>query len=92
MLSGLLVSRGVKLDRIRVTFDDAEYSALLKLADRELRGVSDQARHIVRQELERLGLLALVLPPVTDDATAPLESAPAVRRQPHATERPEASQ
>jgi len=91
VLSGLFVSRGVKLDRIRVTFDDAEYSALLKLADRELRGVSDQARHIVRQELERLGLLDLVLLPVTDDANAPLESPAAVRRTPQATERPGAS-
>lgn len=45
------------LGRLRVTLDDAEYSALLKLSDRELRGVPDQARHIVRRELERLGYL-----------------------------------
>ena len=55
------------LGRLRVTLDDAEYSALLKLADRELRGVPDQARHIVRRELERLGYL---------EATTTKEAAP----------------
>ncbi len=57
------------LGRLRVTLDDAEYSALLKLADREMRGVPDQARHIVRRELERLGYLEAN--PTQEAATCP---------------------
>lgn len=54
------------LERVRILLDNAEYSAILKLADRELRGVSDQARHIVRRELERLGYLETT--PATPEA------------------------
>lgn len=45
------------MERLKVTLEDSEYSALLRLAEEELRGVSDQARHIVRRELAKLGLL-----------------------------------
>lgn len=39
--------------RIEVTFEQNEYSALLKMADEELRNPSDQLRHIFRVEMER---------------------------------------
>ncbi|MEL7658399.1 MAG: hypothetical protein AAGU75_21110 [Bacillota bacterium] len=39
--------------RIEVTFEQYEYSALLKMADEELRNPSDQLRHIFRLEMDR---------------------------------------
>ena len=45
------------MQRVKLSLEDTEYSALSRMADKELRGVSDQARHIVRRELERQGLL-----------------------------------
>lgn len=52
------------LNRIKLTLEQPEYSALLELATRELRGPDEQAHHIVRQELERRGLLS------TDDSVS----------------------
>ncbi len=57
------------MERVKVTLEDSEYSALLRLAERELRGVSDQARHIVRSELARQGLLKTAAPPEAVDAS-----------------------
>jgi hypothetical protein len=45
------------VNRIKLTFEQDEYSALLKLAMAELRNPADEARHIVRLELSRRGLL-----------------------------------
>lgn len=46
------------MERIKVTLDEAEFSALVQLSERELRPVSEQVRAIVRQRLRRTGLLA----------------------------------
>ncbi len=43
--------------RLKVPLEQAEYSALLKVAIDDLRSPTDQVRHILRQELERRGLL-----------------------------------
>jgi len=43
--------------RIFVPLDGPERSGLAKLAEQELRDPRDQARHIIRCELERRGLL-----------------------------------
>lgn len=48
--------------RITVSLERCERAALMKLADIELRNPADQLRHILRQELERRGLL----PPTGD--------------------------
>jgi hypothetical protein len=45
------------MERIRVELDSSEYRGLAKLAERELRAVPAQARHLLRQALERDGLL-----------------------------------
>jgi hypothetical protein len=44
-------------NRLTVTLEQSEYSALLKVAVAELRNPSDQLRYILRRELERLGLI-----------------------------------
>ena len=43
--------------RITVPLPQKEYSALLELAIAELRNPPNQLRHILRQELQRRGLL-----------------------------------
>ena len=45
--------------RITITLEQDEYSALLELAIQEMRNVSDQARFIIRSELERQGQLPI---------------------------------
>jgi len=44
------------VNRITVTLEQAEYSALLTLAIKELRGPADHLRHILRVELQNHGL------------------------------------
>ena len=44
-------------NRLNLTLDQAEYSALLKVALAELRSPVDQAHHMLRQELIRRGML-----------------------------------
>jgi hypothetical protein len=44
--------------RLKLPLEQAEFSALVKVAGVEMRSPSDQARFILRQELERRGLLA----------------------------------
>jgi hypothetical protein len=46
------------VNRIKLVLDQDEYSALLKVAISELRNPADQARHILRQDLLRRGLLS----------------------------------
>ncbi len=43
--------------RLRLALDNDEFAALLRLAEQELRGPVEEVRFILRQELERLGLL-----------------------------------
>lgn len=43
--------------RITIPLEQAEKSALLKLAMAELREPREQIRYILRRELERLGLI-----------------------------------
>jgi hypothetical protein len=53
------------MERIRVVLDAAEYRGLAQLAEQELRAVPDQARHLLRQALQRSGLLPPGNEPVT---------------------------
>ena len=43
--------------RLKLTLEQPEYSALLKVATNELRNPVDQARFIIRKDLERRGFL-----------------------------------
>jgi hypothetical protein len=45
--------------RLKLPLEQEEFSALLKVADKELRNPTDQARFILRQELARRGLLLI---------------------------------
>lgn len=49
--------------RLKLPLEQAEYTALLKVAGDELRNPIDQARFILRQELERRGLLPQIESP-----------------------------
>jgi hypothetical protein len=44
--------------RLKIPLEQKEYSALLELGAQELRDPVNQARFIIRRELERAGLLA----------------------------------
>jgi hypothetical protein len=43
--------------RLKLMLNRQEYSALYRAAREELRSPADEARHIVRRELEKRGLL-----------------------------------
>lgn len=45
------------MERIRIELSPAEYDSLARFAERELRPLPDQVRHLVRQALRRRGLL-----------------------------------
>lgn len=45
------------LNRLKILLEQPEYSALIHLAEKELRTPADQARLIVRLDLIRRGLL-----------------------------------
>jgi hypothetical protein len=45
------------VDRVKVDLEPAEYCGLAALAERELRPLSGQLRHLLREELKRRGLL-----------------------------------
>lgn len=47
------------VERLKLTLEQSEYAALLKLVLAEVRNPADQARHILRQELARCGLLVI---------------------------------
>jgi hypothetical protein len=55
------------VSRVTVTLNSAEREALVKLAVAEMRTPRDQARRILRLELEQRGLL---LPPIARDQAA----------------------
>ena len=63
---------GTMVTRLKLVLEQAEYSALLKMASKELRDPADQVRHVLRAELERHGLL-----PVNADATMRCDAAAA---------------
>ncbi len=42
---------------IKITLEQVEYSALGRMAINELRAIPEEARFIIRKELERRGLL-----------------------------------
>lgn len=50
--------------RLKLVLEQDEYSALMESALADLRNPSDQARFILRQELERLGLLNVKRVPI----------------------------
>ena len=58
------------VNRIKLVLEQDEYSALLAVARSELRNPADQARHILRQDLLRRGLLSGDTPSVTTPTTA----------------------
>ena len=63
MVQSFLLHRGdIEMDNTRITIsmEQRERAALMKLARSELREPRDQARYIIRRELERLGLLSTV--------------------------------
>jgi len=49
---------GCRMTRLICYLTDGEWDSLQRMADQELRSARDQARHIIRRELERAGLLA----------------------------------
>ena len=54
------------LRKIVISLDGAERSALAHLAEQELRTPRDQARFVLRRELERLGFLSAEYQPATE--------------------------
>ena len=54
------------MERIRLDFDAAEFEALSRLAERHLRPIPNEARHLVREALRHAGLLQ----PPADRASA----------------------
>jgi hypothetical protein len=60
--------------RLKLTLNQEEYSALMRNALADLRDPSDQARHILRQELFRRGWFSPLKPtesPAVDAALNP---------------------
>jgi hypothetical protein len=58
------------VEYVRSPFEPAEYEALSRLAERDLRPVPNEVRHIVREALKQAGLFT----PATADKTAPAEA------------------
>jgi len=65
------------LNSLKILLEQPEYSALIRLSEREMRTPADQVRLILRQELVRRGLLQDTLPnlsqpkggSITDEST-----------------------
>ena len=53
----------------KISLEQSEYSALGKLALEDLRAIPEQARFIIRQELERRGMLSLDTQPTQEGRT-----------------------
>ena len=51
------------MQRVRLEHDPDEYGGLVRLSVREMRPIADQARYIVRRELEAAGLIRAVALP-----------------------------
>lgn len=45
------------MERLRLSITATEYEALVRLAERELRPIPDQARAVLRERLQETGLL-----------------------------------
>jgi hypothetical protein len=45
------------VESVKVRFDSAEYQALVRSCDTDMRPVDDQVRYVVVRELRRRGLL-----------------------------------
>lgn len=45
------------MERVRLDFDSSEFEALSMLAERNLRPIPNEARHLVRLALQDAGLL-----------------------------------
>ena len=71
--------RGGTVERLKLDLDPAEYTALSRLAERDLRPVPQQARHLVREALRGAGLLGTA----ADDRSA----TPTISREPEAVAR-----
>lgn len=56
------------LNRLKILLEQPEYSALIHLAEKELRTPADQARLIVRLDLIQRGLL-----PENENQTTPIQ-------------------
>jgi hypothetical protein len=54
------------MEKLRVDLDPVEFEALARLAERDLRPVPCEARHLVREALRHAGLLRS-----TDECEAP---------------------
>ena len=67
------------MTRLLIYLSDEEKTALQAIANREMRGLREQTRLIVRQELERRGLL--VIETQADPVPVPALSMPAQRDQ-----------
>ena len=63
------------INRVTVTLEQPEYSALLEVAVAELRSPSDQLRYILRRELERLRLIQPPAPASTAQRREPQQEA-----------------
>jgi len=61
--------------RLKLTLEQPEYSALLKVATEELRNPVDQARFIIRMELERRGLIPAKIDNEEESSTSPVSTA-----------------
>ena len=61
--------------RLKLTLEQPEYSALLKVATEELRNPVDQARFIIRMELERRGLIPAKIDSEEESSTSPVSDA-----------------
>ena len=55
------------MPNLRIHFADDEIDAVRMLAQKELRGIGEQIRFLLRQELQRLGYL-----PLTADSPQPM--------------------
>jgi hypothetical protein len=55
----ILVNGGSKLIKLFITLDGNEFEALLKSAVMDLREPKEEARFLLRMELERRGLIKL---------------------------------
>jgi len=62
----LFCRRRPMLNRLKILLEQPEYSALIHLAEQELRTPADQARLIVRLDLIRRGLLLALESPSTE--------------------------
>jgi hypothetical protein len=59
--------------RLKFPLEQAEYSALLKMAGDELRNPIDQAHFLLRQEFERRGLLPIIERPMPAQAAQDIQ-------------------